>query len=91
MTLNLDAATHRRLSSYSRKRKMTEANAVLALLSKALDTELAVDESVEPATSKPHKTIHVSNRIKALSDVPPTHDDTDYKENLISITENKYA
>lgn len=49
-------------------------------------------DSLEKKVSrtKLNKRITISKRIQALSAVPSTSEDKDYKENLITVTSNKY-
>lgn len=90
LTLNLDANTHTRLSSYSRKKKMSEANAVQILLQMALDRELLTEHTPVSSTPRQHKKIIVSPLVKSLSNVPSVQDNTDYKESFATMTEEKY-
>ena len=90
MTLNLDAATHRRLSSYSKQRKMSEESAVQALLKIALDREHGIVNPTQATIPTMNRKIVVSTRIRNLSNVPSTPDDTDYKDSLQEVWEHKY-
>ncbi len=47
-------------------------------------------EQLEGEKNAVHRKITVSPRIKALSDVPTTEEDFDYKNDFVAATENKY-
>ena len=47
-------------------------------------------EQLEGEQNAVHRKITVSPRIKALSDVPTTEEDFDYKKDFVTATESKY-
>ncbi len=47
-------------------------------------------EQLKGEKNAAHRKITVSPRIKALSDVPTTEEDFDYKNDFVAATENKY-
>lgn len=44
----------------------------------------------EPKQNKPLRKINISERIKALSEVPASSSDVDYKDEMINIMSEKY-
>lgn len=48
-------------------------------------------EQLKSEKTTTHKKIVVSPRIKALSDVPQTEEDFDYKDEFVATTGNKYV
>ncbi|MBQ9641191.1 MAG: hypothetical protein IJV06_06495 [Bacteroidaceae bacterium] len=91
LTLNLDNITQRRLSSYSRREKLSEAKAVQILLQMALDRELETKCTPVGSKSVYPKEVIVGPCVKALSNVPSVQDDSDYKDSFVALTENKYV
>ena len=91
LTLNLDNITQRRLSSYSRREKLSEAKAVQILLQMALDRELETRCTPDGSQSAYPRGGIVGPRVKVLSNVPSVQDDSDYKDSFVSLTENKYV
>ena len=53
--------------------------------------ETALEKVAENSAKEGRRAIEVSDRIKALSNVPPTYGDVDYKDSVVAELSEKYS